>query len=70
MPVAIDGMVVMPGDLVIGDEDGVIAFDRAEAGPLLALVRQQEAREASALADIAAGRLDKPYTGIAGTPAS
>lgn len=70
VPVAIDGMVVMPGDLVIGDEDGVIAFDRAEAGPLLALVRQQEAREASALADIAAGRLDKPYTGIAGTPAS
>lgn len=64
VPVSIDGMVVMPGDLVIGDEDGVIAFDRAEADALLALVRLQEVREADALADIAAGRLDRPYTGI------
>ena len=70
VPVAIDGMVVMPGDLIIGDEDGVIAFDRGEAEHLLALVRQQEIREANALADIAAGRLDKPYTGIAEAPAS
>lgn len=70
VPVSIDGMVVMPGDLVIGDEDGVIAFDRAEANHLLALVKQQEVREADALADIAAGRLDKPYTGIVDKPAS
>lgn len=55
---------------VIGDEDGLIAFDRSEADHLLALVKQQEIREANALADIAAGRLDKPYTGIIDTPAS
>lgn len=64
VPVSIDGMVIMPGDMIVGDEDGVIAFDRTEAEALLTLVRAQEAREANALADIAAGRLDRPYTGI------
>src|SRR5262245_4223629 len=49
VPVAIDGMVVMPGDVVVGDTDGVVTFDRADAAELLALVRKQEAREADAL---------------------
>jgi regulator of RNase E activity RraA len=33
VPVAIDGMVVEPGDLVIGDDDGVLCvpFDQVEA---------------------------------------
>ena len=61
VPVSIDGMVVMPGDIIIGDEDGVIAFDRAVADDLLTLVHQQEAREAKALAGIAAGQLDVSY---------
>ena len=47
VPAAIDGMVVMPGDVVVGDADGVVTFDRADAAELLALVRQQEAREAA-----------------------
>lgn len=63
VPVAIDGMVVMPGDVIVGDEDGVIAFDRADAAELLALVRAQEEREAAALAAIAEGRADFGYGG-------
>jgi RraA family protein len=66
VPVAIDGMVVMPGDVIVGDEDGVIAFDRAHADELLALVRAQEAREAGALAAIAEGRFDNSYIGVKG----
>lgn len=65
VPVAIDGMVVMPGDVVVGDGDGVVAFDRADASELLALVRQQEEREANALAAIAEGRVDNFYMGTA-----
>lgn len=61
VPVVIDGMVVMPGDVVLGDEDGLVAFDRAAADDLLALVRRQEEREANALAGIAAGQLDIGY---------
>ena len=64
VPVSIDGMVVMPGDVVVGDADGVISFDRADAQELLALVRKQEAREADALTAIAEGRLDNPYIGV------
>jgi len=64
VPVSIDGMVVMPGDVVVGDADGVVTFDRADARELLALVHKQQAREADALAAIAEGRLDDPYIGI------
>lgn len=63
VPVAIDGMVVMPGDLVVGDADGVVAFDRADSAELLDLVRQQGEREAAALAAIAEGRVDSFYMG-------
>jgi regulator of RNase E activity RraA len=61
VPVAVDGMVVMPGDVVLGDEDGVVTFDRAVAPELLALVRQQEVREADALQAISDGRFDNAY---------
>ena len=60
--IAIDGMVVNPGDVVIGDEDGLIAFDGAIAEELLALVRQQQQKEADTLHEIEAGRLDNSYT--------
>ncbi|QCK84436.1 RraA family protein [Phreatobacter aquaticus] len=64
VPVAIDGMVVMPGDIVVGDDDGVIAFAPAHAEELAALVRKQEAREAEALAAIIEGRFDNSYIGV------
>lgn len=64
VPVAIDGMVVMPGYVVLGDEDGVVAFDPAVAAELLNLVHVQEKREADALKAIAAGR-PNAYVGVA-----
>jgi RraA family protein len=66
VPVAIDGMVVNPGDLVLGDEDGVVAFDPSCADELLALLRAQEQREAGALRAIAEGRFDNSYIGTGG----
>jgi regulator of RNase E activity RraA len=64
VPIAVDGMVVMPGDLVVGDEDGVVAFAPSVADELLSRVRAQEQREAGALAAIAEGRFDNSYIGI------
>jgi regulator of RNase E activity RraA len=64
VPVAVDGMVVMPGDLVVGDEDGVICFPPSCAQELLSWVQAQEEREAKALAAIAEGRFDNSYVGV------
>jgi len=68
VPVSIDGMVVMPGDVIVGDTDGVVAFHPDEAAALLPLIRQQEAREANALAAIAEGRVDSFYMGARTAP--
>lgn len=65
VPIAVDGMVVMPGDVVLGDEDGVVTFDRSVAAELLALVRQQEAREAGILQAIREGGDGSGYIGAA-----
>lgn len=66
VPVSIDGMVVMPGDIILGDDDGVIAFPPSIAEELLALVHSQEEREANALAAIREGRFDNSYIGLHG----
>src|SRR6478672_12267063 len=45
VPVSIGGSVISPGDIVVGDEDGVVAFAAAGAAALLDAVRAQVARE-------------------------
>ena len=65
VPVSIDGMVVMPGDVILGDQDGLVAFGPSVATELLSRVRQQEAREADALTAIREGRFDS-YVGAPG----
>ena len=55
VPVCIGGMVVHPGDIVVGDEDGVVAFPAAIAVELAEKVRSQEQREADIIASIHAG---------------
>jgi regulator of RNase E activity RraA len=59
VPVSIGGMVVHPGDIVVGDGDGVVAFPAAIAETLLAATRRQEEKEAAILVAIAEGT----YTG-------
>lgn len=49
VPIALDGMIVEPGDIVIGDLDGVVAIPQHEAEEVLALARQQIAREEAIL---------------------
>lgn len=61
VPVCIGGMVVNPGDIVVGDEDGVLAIPRADAASVLAAARKQETREAEALRSIAEGRFDRAW---------
>lgn len=61
VPVAIDGMVIHPGDLVLGDADGLLCvpFDSVEE-VLAATLKKMEA-EKKMLADIAANKLDTAW---------
>lgn len=57
-PVSIGGMVVQPGDLVVGDPDGLIAVPPAEARRLIAAAQAKERKEAASLAAIVDGTYD------------
>jgi regulator of RNase E activity RraA len=58
VPVSCAGMLVNPGDLMIGDEDGVIAAKRDELPELLARCHALLERERAMLAAIEAETLD------------
>lgn len=58
IPVSCAGLAVMPGDLIVGDADGVIAVPAAEAASVLERCRAHLAKEAKIRADNAAGTSD------------
>jgi regulator of RNase E activity RraA len=59
--IAIDGMVIQPGDIVVGDEDGVVAVPLGEAAKILELARAQVRAEARTMKAIADGTLDRSW---------
>jgi RraA family protein len=61
VPVSIAGMVVHPGDIIIGDADGLVAIPQADAEAVLAGARAQKQKEEASLAAIAAGKLDRAW---------
>ncbi len=61
VPIAIDGMVIQPGDIVVGDEDGVVSVPRDEAAKILELARAQVQAEARTMKAIAEGTLDRSW---------
>ena len=48
--------MISPGDIVVGDEDGVVSFPAATAATLLEAVRAQIAREEQTIISIREGR--------------
>ena len=61
VPISIDGMVIHPGDLIVGDADGLLCvpFDDAEA--VLAATHKKMEAEKKTLADIAGGNHDTSW---------
>jgi RraA family protein len=61
VPVAIDGMVIAPGDLVLGDDDGLlcVSFDEAEA--IYVAASAKHAAEGKQVANIEAGTHDASW---------
>lgn len=56
VPVVCGGVAVNPGDIVMGDDDGVIVATAAEFRALIPAAREIEARELEVRARMAAGR--------------
>ena len=61
VPIAIDGMVIEPGDLILGDDDGVVAVPFDAAAGVLKATEAKQAAEAKTMAEIAAGTWDRAW---------
>jgi 4-hydroxy-4-methyl-2-oxoglutarate aldolase len=57
VPIAIAGQLVEPGDLLVGDDDGVVVVKRAEAEAVLTASAAREAKEAATRMRLKAGEL-------------
>ena len=61
VPIALDGMVIAPGDIVIGELDGVVCIPREEAESVLAASQAQQEKEAGIQAAIAGAGWDRAW---------
>ncbi len=62
VPVVIGGKLVKPGDIIVGDADGVIIIDPADAERLAAATRDTMAKEAKIMEDILTkGEFSRPW---------
>ncbi|MBO9580820.1 MAG: RraA family protein [Sphingobium sp.] len=61
VPIAIGGMLINPGDLVVGDEDGVIAVPLASLDEVFAVASKKHAAEEAQMAAIARGENDRSW---------
>ena len=58
MPISFGGQVVRPGDIILGDNDGIIVVRQEEAEAILKMTKEIESKEASIMKGI---KLNKTY---------
>jgi regulator of RNase E activity RraA len=61
VPIALDGMVIEPGDLIIGDEDGVLCVPFDHVQSVLEAARNKSDAEARTATAIDAGQVDTAW---------
>lgn len=61
VPVCIGGQVVLPGDILVGDEDGIVVIRPEDAPTLAEAARAQFLRERKTFQDIQAGIIDTAW---------
>ncbi|MFL9926816.1 RraA family protein [Herbaspirillum lusitanum] len=64
VPVTVGGMVVHPGDVIVGDEDGVLAIAPDDLQRVIAAAQKQKDKEAASLQAIAEGRFDRSWVAL------
>ncbi len=61
IPVTVGGMTVSPGDIIVGDEDGLLAFQPHEAAEAIEKALKQQAAEEATMQAIREGRWDRSF---------
>ena len=61
VPIAIDGMVIRPGDLIVGDADGFLCIPYDDVDAVYRAATEKVALEGKTMAAIAEGRLDTAW---------
>jgi regulator of RNase E activity RraA len=61
VPVCIGGMVVNPGDIVVGDQDGLLAFGPSDAPTVIEKAKAQMLKEAQTMQAMREGRWDRSF---------
>jgi 4-hydroxy-4-methyl-2-oxoglutarate aldolase len=64
VPIAIDGQVIRPGDVILADDDGVVVVPRERAGETALRSEAREAKEAATRAAFIEGQLGLDRYGL------
>jgi regulator of RNase E activity RraA len=65
VPIAIDGMVIEPGDLMLGDDDGLLCVPIDAAAGIYEQASAKHAKEQAQLIAIGEGRYDRAWVDAA-----
>ena len=63
-PIVCAGQLIYPGDVIVADDDGVVAVRRKDAGRVLQKSQEREAKEAKTRDRLSAGELGLDYYGF------
>jgi regulator of RNase E activity RraA len=61
VPVTVGGMVVNPGDIIVGDQDGLVAFAPHVAATVIEKALAQAEKEEATMQAIRDGRWDRSF---------
>lgn len=61
VPITVGGMVVRPGDIIVGDQDGLCAFSQDIAEEVIAKALAQHVKEEATIQSIRNGKWDRSF---------
>lgn len=64
VPISLNGMIIHPGDLIVGDEDGLVVVPVEDAEEILSMVQKQAQKEEEIFISIDQGTVDRSWIDI------